>query len=71
MSNNKISEIRGLEKLVNLEELWLDENQITEIKGLKYLKKLEALLINNNPCTPSSYQNPFTSSGYPLCVRFP
>ncbi len=43
-----ISEIEGLDKLTNLQALWLSENQIKEIKGLNKLKSLQALWLSGN-----------------------
>jgi Leucine-rich repeat (LRR) protein len=43
-----ITEIKGLDKLRNLEELDLTGNQITEIKGLDRLRKLKILRLDNN-----------------------
>lgn len=43
-----ISEIIGLNKLVNLKILDLSYNLITEIKGLNMLTKLEKLYLNDN-----------------------
>ena len=41
--------IKGLDKLINLEILYLDGNQLTEIKGLDNLKKLKLLFLGFNP----------------------
>ena len=42
--------MKGLEKLTQLEELWLDNNQLTEVpKGLEKLTKLELLTLQDNP----------------------
>lgn len=46
-----ITEIKGLENLINLEALILSDNQITEIKGLETLTNLEKLLLCNNRIT--------------------
>ncbi|MFX1365448.1 MAG: TIR domain-containing protein [Promethearchaeota archaeon] len=43
-----ISEIKGLDNLVNLRYLNLNKNQITEIKGLDNLRILETLSLENN-----------------------
>jgi Leucine-rich repeat (LRR) protein len=37
LSGNKITEIRGLEQLTQLQKLGLSSNQITELKGLEQL----------------------------------
>jgi len=43
-----IKEIKGLDTLTNLEELYLVGNSITEIKGLEKLKKLKILDLSRN-----------------------
>ena len=43
-----ISDIEGLDKLVSLKYLDLDDNLITEINGLDNLKNLESLSLQNN-----------------------
>ena len=48
LSNNHISEIKGLDSLINLKKLELDNNYITEIKGLGNLEKLDFLSIGKN-----------------------
>lgn len=48
LSDNQISEIKGLENLTNLKVLRLKNNFISEIKGLNNLKKLEILDLSNN-----------------------
>ncbi|KAA0189435.1 Phosphatase 1 regulatory subunit 7 protein, partial [Fasciolopsis buskii] len=40
---NRLTKIEGLDKLVNLEQLYLSENGITEIGGLDNLSKLQIL----------------------------
>ena len=44
-----ISEIKGLETLVNLEELTIKRTSISEIKGLETLVNLKELFIGYNP----------------------
>jgi Leucine-rich repeat (LRR) protein len=34
LGSNKIKKIKGLEKCVQLEKLWLDDNKIEQIEGL-------------------------------------
>lgn len=54
LSNNKIKEItelHGLDKLSNLQTLYLNNNQITKLKGLCGLNKLQKLLLFNNQIT--------------------
>lgn len=48
-SNNKITELEGLDKLVNLEELYCYDNQIEELKGLDKLVNLRYLFCFGNP----------------------
>jgi len=40
MNIKDISDVKGLDSLSNLKELFLDGNKITEIKGLESLSKL-------------------------------
>jgi len=51
LSNNRITEIKGLETLTNLQYLSLYDNQITEIKGLDTLVNLQELSLTNNQIT--------------------
>lgn len=54
LSSNQIkdiTEIKGLENLVNLQVLYLANNQISEIKGLENLHNLQKLDIANNQIT--------------------
>jgi Leucine-rich repeat (LRR) protein len=46
-----IKEIKGLDTLTNLEELFLEGNSITEIKGLEKLKNLNVLNLSGNKIT--------------------
>ena len=47
---NQLTEVpRGLEKLTQLEKLYLDYNQLTDVKGLEKLTQLELLWLHNNP----------------------
>jgi uncharacterized membrane protein len=48
LSNNKITEIKGLENLKNLRFLRLSNNLIEEIKGLDSQKSLMTLYLNGN-----------------------
>ncbi len=48
---NKITEIKGLDNLVNLLQLNLSHNHITEIKGLDNLVNLQYLNLNDNQIT--------------------
>ena len=48
ISLEKISDIKGLENLINLKELVLYENEISEIKGLESLENLELLSLGSN-----------------------
>jgi hypothetical protein len=49
LSSNQISEIKGLNRLKNLEELNLLENQIYVIKGFESLTALNDLYLGGNP----------------------
>ena len=46
---NLITEIKGLEHLINLHTLYLQHNKIREIKGLETLINLQYLNLNDNP----------------------
>jgi len=46
-----IDDIKNLEKLTNLKELYLNGNKISEIKGLEKLTKLEVLDLSENQIT--------------------
>lgn len=46
-----ILDIKDLNYLTSLQQLWLDGNQITEIKGLNELTNLEVLFLNGNQIT--------------------
>jgi len=48
LSNNSLTEIKGLDALVNLQKLDLSNNSITEIKGLDALTNLQVLWLYNN-----------------------
>ncbi len=51
MNIKKISDVKGLESLANLQTLDLQDNQITKIKGLKSLANLQKLLLDRNKIT--------------------
>ncbi|CDZ96948.1 Protein phosphatase 1, regulatory subunit, and related proteins [Phaffia rhodozyma] len=48
LGGNRIREIRGLDKLVNLEELWLGKNKIRKLENLETLTKLKILSLQSN-----------------------
>jgi Leucine-rich repeat (LRR) protein len=45
---NQLTDVKGLEKLTQLEELWLGQNQLTDVKGLEKLTKLTLLRLGWN-----------------------
>ena len=51
LSENKLTEIKGLEQLTKLTWLSLNNNELTEIKGLEQLTKLTGLSLNSNELT--------------------
>jgi Leucine-rich repeat (LRR) protein len=51
LSDNQLTEIKGLEKFANLQQLYLSNNQLTEIKGLEMLANLQQLYLSNNQLT--------------------
>lgn len=54
MTSNEISEVEGVEHLVDLEEFWASNNQIKDLrsveKQLAGLKNLETVYLEGNPC---------------------
>lgn len=60
LSFNQIQKIEGLETLVDLTDLSLQDNVITDLEGLANLKKLQCLSLG-------TYFNPMLL--HPLCVR--
>ena len=49
---NKLTDVKGLEKLTELRELYLHRNQLIELpKGLEKLTQLKKLFLNNNQLT--------------------
>jgi len=51
LSLNKLTSVKGLEKLTQLEKLSLRANQLTDVKGLEKLTKLTSLRLYNNKLT--------------------
>ena len=51
LSDNEITEIKGLEQLTQLQKLYLSCNKITEIKGLEQLTQLQKLNLYHNNIT--------------------
>jgi len=48
---NNLTEIKGLDKLVNLERLYCGHNKLTEIQGIDKLANLKSLHCTNNQLT--------------------
>ena len=46
---NKLTDVKGLEKLTKLERLDLTSNQLTSVKGLEKLTQLTWVSLENNP----------------------
>ena len=46
---NKLTDVKGLEKLTELETLHLAFNQLTDVKGLEKLTQLKVLYLQYNP----------------------
>ena len=49
LSENQLTDVKGLEKLTQLKRLFLDGNQLTDVKGLEKLTKLTDLNLLFNP----------------------
>ena len=47
----QLTDVKGLEKLTLLKELYLQDNQLTDVKGLEKLTKLTELRLENNQLT--------------------
>ena len=47
-SDNNLTELKGLDKLVNLKVLYCDDNELTELKGLDKLVNLKVLYCFDN-----------------------
>ena len=48
LSQNKLTDVKGLEKLTQLTKLYLNNNQLTDVKGLEELTQLKYLSLWNN-----------------------
>ena len=51
LSQNKLTDVKGLEKLTQLTKLYLNNNKLTDVKGLENLSQLESLYLNDNQLT--------------------
>jgi len=51
LGGNKLTDVKGLEKLTQLKELYLAKNQLTNVKGLEKLWQLTRLHIHSNQLT--------------------
>ena len=49
LSENKLTDVKGLEKLTQLRILDLYNNQLTDVSGLENLTQLETLQLEDNP----------------------
>ena len=49
--NNKLTDVKELEKLTKLETLWLNNNKLTDVKGLEKLTQLTHLELQSNQLT--------------------
>ena len=49
LRNNKLTDVKGLEKLTKLTALNLDHNQLTDVTDLEKLDQLKSLYFTNNP----------------------
>ena len=46
---NQLTDVKGLENLTQLKELWLTANKLTDVRGLEKLTQLEDLWLDENP----------------------
>jgi Leucine-rich repeat (LRR) protein len=51
LGGNKLTDVKGLEKLTKLKELYLAKNQLTNVKGLEKLWQLTRLHLHSNQLT--------------------
>ena len=51
VSGNKLTDVKGLEKLTQLTKLTLSGNQLTDVKGLEKLTQLKNLFLGGNQLT--------------------
>ena len=49
LDDKQLTSVKSLEKLTQLEGLWLPRNQLTDVKGLKKLTQLTELDLEGNP----------------------
>ena len=48
ISWSNIVSLKGIEKLINLQELYCDDNELISLKGIETLTKLQILECENN-----------------------
>ena len=48
LDDNKLTSVKGLEKLTQLTKLNLSQNELTDVKGLEKLTQLKSLMLQNN-----------------------
>ncbi|WFC98944.1 protein phosphatase regulatory subunit Sds22 [Malassezia yamatoensis] len=51
LGGNRLHSLEHLDKLLNLEELWVGKNKITSLDGIQHLKNLKILSIQSNRLT--------------------
>jgi len=51
LGDYQLTDVKGLEKLTQLQVLYLHNNQLTDVKGLEKLTQLTTLHLNNNQLT--------------------
>jgi len=51
LSRNKLTDVKGLEKITQLKVLDLEYNQLTDVRGLEKLDQLTGLNLNDNQLT--------------------
>jgi internalin A len=60
LGENKITDLKPLESLVNLDTLFLDSNQIAAVDSLAQLRLLDELSLADNPLVDAAPLEPLT-----------
>ena len=57
LSDNQLTDVKGLENLTQVERLHLESNQLTSVKGLEKLTQLKVLPLYDNPALTKAQIN--------------